>query len=65
MSHFWAETGSTPREATDIIQMRRKRLQRDMRKSTAYLANTVLLNQRCNTVSYNTWVANTQVRVAS
>ena len=42
----WQATESTPVEVTDVIKLRTKTFRYDKRKSTAYLANTILPEQR-------------------
>ena len=58
VAFFWAATESTPTAATDIIQLGKTEFRYDKRKSTAYLANTVLPEQRNGSLNNNTRVSN-------
>ena len=55
---FWAATESTPTETTDATQLEKTESRYDRRKSTAYLANTVLREQRNGGLNNNTRVSN-------
>ena len=58
VAFFWAATESTPTEATEVIQLGKTEFRYDRRKSTAYLANTVLPEQRNGGLHNNTRVSN-------
>ena len=58
VAFFWAATESTPTAATDVIQLGKTEFRYDKRKSTAYLANTVLPEQRNGGLNNNTRVSN-------
>ena len=58
VAFFWAATASTPTAATDIIRLGKTEFRYDKRKSTAYLANTVLPEQRNGSLNNNTRVSN-------
>ena len=61
VAFFWAATESTPTAATDVIQLGKTEFRYDKRKSTAYLANTVLPEQRNGSLNNNTRVSNKRV----
>ena len=61
VAFFWAATKSTPTAATDVIQLGKTEFRYDKRKSTAYLANTVLPEQRNGGLNNNTRVSNKMV----
>ena len=61
VAFFWEATESTPTAATDVIQLGKTEFWYDKRKSTAYLANTVLPEQRNGGLTNNTRVSNKMV----